>query len=71
MGFLLGDWQFWTVTACAAGAVWMLIKPFAGRGTTPAGPCASCPKNARVNEGGQDGGRGGLVRIGTIVSRPR
>ena len=64
MGFPLGDWQFWTVTACAAGAVWMLIQPFLGRGEAPPGPCASCPKSARVEGGGQDGGRGGVVTIG-------
>lgn len=65
MGFPLGDWQFWTVTACAAGAVWMLIQPFLGRGEAPPGPCASCPKNAWVEgDREQGGGRGGLVTIG-------
>lgn len=66
MGFPLGDWQFWTVTACALGAVWMLVKPFVGRNQAPPEPCASCPKSVREAHGqaGESGGRDELVTIG-------
>ena len=64
MGFPLGDWQFWSVTACALGALWVLVKPFVGRSDRPAaGACASCPKVLRAVEGEVDGGKK-LVTIG-------
>lgn len=64
MGFPLADWQFWSVTACAVGAVWLLVKPFLGRGGSPAaGACASCPKVLRAVED-EDAGRERLVSIG-------
>ena len=44
MAFPFGDWQFWTVTAAAAGAVWVLVRPFLARTPDAApGPCGSCP----------------------------
>jgi hypothetical protein len=43
MSFPLGDWQFWAVTASAAGAVWMLVRPFLGGGIGDAtDPCQRC-----------------------------
>ncbi len=37
------DWQFWTVTAAAAVAVWMLVKPFVGsKKKNAASPCSLC-----------------------------
>lgn len=43
MAFPLGDWQFWTVTAAAAGSVWLLVKPFLPRGEMKAGgSCSHC-----------------------------
>jgi hypothetical protein len=44
MNFPIADWQFWTVTVGAAGAVWMLVRPFVGRtgGGRAAGSCSQC-----------------------------
>jgi hypothetical protein len=43
MSFPLGDWQFWAVTASAAGAVWMLVRPFLGpRAGEAADSCQRC-----------------------------
>jgi hypothetical protein len=43
MGLPLDDPQFWCVTAGAAGAVWMLVKPFLGRpAASTGGPCGGC-----------------------------
>lgn len=64
MGFPLTDWQFWGVTACAMGAVWLLVKPFVGRGQAPPGPCSSCPKCKPAADAGKAGGRDGLVTLG-------
>lgn len=49
MTFPIDDWQFWSVTAATAGALWLLVKPFLGRESQPAGPCPSCPQS----EGGR------------------
>ncbi len=66
MDFPLYDWQFWSVTACAVGAVWMLVRPFLGRSGSPTtGACASCPKILRAVEG-EDAGRERLVSIGKL-----
>jgi hypothetical protein len=43
MSFPFGDWQFWAVTASAAGAVWMLVRPFLGpRAGEAADACQRC-----------------------------
>lgn len=70
MGLPLGDWQFWTVTACALGALWLLIRPFVGRSKAAPGACASCPKSAHVvsSHDSKSGGRDKLVTIGKIRS---
>jgi hypothetical protein len=43
MTFPLTDWQFWFVTLSAAGALWMLVKPFVARSPeTRSGACSGC-----------------------------
>jgi hypothetical protein len=66
MDFPLGDWQFWTVTTCAVGAVWLLVKPFVGRSNAPSGSCSSCPKSTLAASGpdANSRGRDELVTIG-------
>ena len=39
----LGDWQFWLVTALAAGAVWIVVAPLLPRRRGKPGPCPGCP----------------------------
>lgn len=67
MGFPLADWQFWSVTACAVGAVWVLVRQVVGGGAGrgAAGACASCPKVLRAVED-EDAGRERLVGIGKV-----
>jgi hypothetical protein len=43
MAFPLADWQFWTVTAGALAAVWVVVRPFLRRSTPrTAAPCSHC-----------------------------
>ena len=67
MSFPVGDWQFWTVTASAAGAVWLLVRPFlADRRKAPGGSCADCTAGAcgAARSRPLGGGRSDLVDIG-------
>jgi|CXWL01.1.fsa_nt_gi hypothetical protein len=41
MGGLWTDWQFWVVTAVAAGGLFLLIRPLLSR-KTPAPGCGHC-----------------------------
>lgn len=67
MSFPLGDWQFWAVTASAAGAAWMLVRPFLADRERPGGEaCADCPSGAcgAARSRPLDGRGGDVVRIG-------
>lgn len=65
MTFPLGDWQFWAVTASAAGAVWMLVRPFLGaRAGDAEDPCRRCTVAAAGAACRDGGGRSRLVVLG-------
>lgn len=67
MSFPFADWQFWAVTASAAGAVWMLVRPFlGGKAGGPADPCAGCPAAAAG-----PACRGGGERLVALVTKRR
>lgn len=43
MSFPITDWQFWTVTASAVWAVWVVVKPFLpGKREEGATACSHC-----------------------------
>jgi hypothetical protein len=64
MGFPLADWQFWTVTVAAVGAVWLLVEPFVGgAGKKTGGPCSQCGVAAGA-PCGDDSPRDRLVVLG-------
>lgn len=44
MSFPWHDWQFWAVTAAAAGGLWTLVRPLLpqrGKSEAPCGHCAA------------------------------
>jgi hypothetical protein len=63
MSFPFGDWQFWAVTASAAGAMWMLVRPFLGaRAGDLVDPCSRCTVAAAAAAGAACRGGGGRTR---------
>jgi hypothetical protein len=63
--FPLGDWQFWAVTASAAGAVWVLLRPFLASGERAGGgPCSHCGVAAGAPCQGGGAPRERLVTLG-------
>jgi hypothetical protein len=64
MAFPLADWQFWTVTAGALAAVWVVLRPFLRRAAPKdAAPCSHCRHAAPLPDRA-DAGRERLVTIG-------
>jgi len=51
MGFPIGDWQFWLVTAIALTGAWFVVKPFLPKSWKPK-PKAR-PTRARLTIGGK------------------
>ncbi len=51
MGFPIGDWQFWLVTACALAGAWFVVKPFLPKAWKP--KPKSRPTRARLTIGGK------------------
>ena len=67
MTFPLGDWQFWTVTAGAVAAAWMVVRPFIRRASPKdAAACAHCKHATTIAPERADGGGERLVPIGKI-----
>lgn len=64
MSFPVHDWQFWSVTFAAVGAVWLLVRPFFDSADSPpSGACGNCPQ-ASGERCGPGGGRERLVVLG-------
>ena len=43
-----GDWQFWTVTLLAVGALGFFLRPFFSRRRSPrCSNCEACPPQSR------------------------
>jgi hypothetical protein len=65
MSFPVGDPQFWCVSASAAAALWVAVRPFLGRPQPKgAGACATCSLAAGGRCAPPAGGRPGLVVLG-------
>ena len=46
----LDDWQFWVVTALAAGAIWLVVAPLLPKKRKSKGAaCPGCPSGAATS----------------------
>lgn len=67
MTFPLGDWQFWTVTAGALAAAWVIVRPFLRRASPrDAAGCAHCKHAATIAPEPTEAAGERLVTIGKL-----